>query len=62
VDNKEHKGNKGETKNDRNDEQNKECNMVDCEQQRCGKEMAGDTDDGININMNKLFKSMDCSM
>jgi hypothetical protein len=63
VDNKEQKGNKGETENDRNDEQNKECNVVDCgEQQRCGKEMTGDTDDGIIINMNKLFKSVDHSM
>jgi hypothetical protein len=62
MDNKEQKGNKGKPKNDRNDEQNKECNVVDCEQQRCGKEMVGDTDDGINIDMNELFKSVDCSM
>jgi hypothetical protein len=62
IDNKEQKGNKGKTENDRNNEQNKECNVVDCEQQRCGKEMVGDMDDGINIDMNKLFKSVDRSM
>jgi hypothetical protein len=62
MDNKEQKENKGKTENDRNDEQNKECNVVDGEQQRRGKETVGGTDDGINIDMNELFKSVDRSM